>query len=48
VPVLIYELFNGFGLSAAQPVAAILIVFVLIFFGLLRWLVMPARGTEKN
>jgi molybdate/tungstate transport system permease protein len=46
VPVLIYELFNGFGLSAAQPVAAILIVFVLVFFGLLRWLVMPASGFD--
>jgi len=44
VPVLIYELFMGFGLSAALPVAALLILVVLVVFGLLRWLVLPDSG----
>jgi molybdate/tungstate transport system permease protein len=44
VPVLIYELFQGFGLSAALPVAALLILVVLLVFGLLRWLVLPERA----
>ena len=43
VPVLIYELFQGFGLSVALPVAALLILVVLLVFGLLRWLVLPER-----
>lgn len=36
VPVLVYERFTGFGLSAAQPIAAILIIIVLIVFAILR------------
>jgi molybdate/tungstate transport system permease protein len=43
VPVLIYELFQGYGLSAALPVAALLILAVLLVFGLLRWLMLPER-----
>ena len=43
VPVLIYERFEGFGLSAAQPVAVILIVTVLVVFSILRWLLHPKR-----
>jgi molybdate/tungstate transport system permease protein len=39
VPVLIYELFQGYGLSTALPVAALLIIIVLIVFSVLRWLV---------
>jgi molybdate/tungstate transport system permease protein len=38
IPVLIYERFTGFGLRAAQPVAVILIVTVLVVFSFLRWL----------
>lgn len=41
VPVLIYERFEGFGLSAALPVAVILILVVLVIFTLLRWLLLP-------
>jgi molybdate/tungstate transport system permease protein len=40
VPVLIYELFEGFGLSAALPVAALLILVVLGVFGFLRRVVL--------
>ncbi len=43
VPTLIFELFQGYGLSAALPVSALLILVVLVVFGLLRWLVMSAR-----
>ena len=43
VPVLIYERFEGFGLRAAQPVAVILIVTVLVVFSILRWLLHPKR-----
>ena len=43
VPVLIYERFEGFGLQAAQPVAVILIITVLIVFSILRWLLSPRR-----
>ena len=32
VPVLVYERFEGFGLAAAQPVAAILILAALVAF----------------
>jgi len=38
VPVLVYERFQGFGLSSAQPVAVILILAVLVVFVLLRTL----------
>lgn len=40
VPVLTYELFQGFGLSAALPVAALLILITLALFGVLRQVVM--------
>ena len=43
VPVLIYERFEGFGLQAAQPVAVILIITVLIVFSILRWLLSLRR-----
>jgi molybdate/tungstate transport system permease protein len=43
VPVLIYELFQGFGLSAAQPVAVLLIVVALAVFALLRFLLLPEK-----
>jgi len=46
VPVLIYELFQGFGLAAALPVAALLILIVLVVFGVLRWLVLPEHGEK--
>jgi molybdate/tungstate transport system permease protein len=36
VPVLVFERFQGFGLSAAQPVAALLIVVALLVFAFLR------------
>lgn len=39
IPVLVFERFQGYGLSAAQPVALILILSALLVFGLLRgWL----------
>jgi molybdate/tungstate transport system permease protein len=44
VPVLIFERFEGFGLSYALPVAVILILTVLLIFALLRWLLMPERA----
>jgi molybdate/tungstate transport system permease protein len=43
VPVLIYERFQGFGLSAALPVAVILIVVVLVVFSLLRLVFLPTK-----
>ncbi len=45
IPVLIYERFQGFGLSSATPVAALLLIVVLILFALLRWL---ARSMETK
>jgi molybdate/tungstate transport system permease protein len=41
VPVLVYERFEGFGLSAALPVAVLLIITVLVVFGLLRLALLP-------
>jgi molybdate/tungstate transport system permease protein len=41
VPVLVYERFEGFGLSAALPVAVLLILTVLVVFGLLRLVLLP-------
>jgi len=38
MPVLVYERFEGFGLAAAQPVAVVLILVVLVVFGVLRGL----------
>lgn len=46
VPVLVYERFKGFGLSAAQPVAALLIIISLIAVGLLNVALLP-RGNGK-
>lgn len=43
VPVLLYERFAGFGLSAALPVAALLILIVLGVFILLRLFLLPER-----
>lgn len=43
VPVLIYERFEGFGLSAALPVAALLILTALAVFTLLRLVLLPER-----
>lgn len=43
VPVLIYERFEGFGLSAALPVAAILIITAFVVFGALRLILLPER-----
>ncbi len=37
-PVLIYDRFEGFGLAAAQPVAAVVVIFALAIFAALRWL----------
>jgi molybdate/tungstate transport system permease protein len=43
VPVLVFERFEGFGLTAALPVAVILIVVALLAFSLLRLLLLPAK-----
>jgi molybdate/tungstate transport system permease protein len=45
VPVLVYERFNGFGLGAAQPVAALLILVALASFAFLRLSLLA--GKEK-
>lgn len=37
-PVLIYDRFEGYGLSAAQPIAAAVVIVALILFAALRWL----------
>ncbi|MGH7934213.1 MAG: ABC transporter permease subunit [Candidatus Binataceae bacterium] len=37
-PVLIYDRFEGFGLNAAQPVAASVVIIALVLFALLRYL----------
>ncbi len=41
VPVLVYERFNGFGLGAAQPIAALLIIVAISVFLFLRLLLLP-------
>jgi molybdate/tungstate transport system permease protein len=43
VPVLVYERFEGFGLAAAQPVAAILIIAALVAFVALNLLARTRR-----
>jgi molybdate/tungstate transport system permease protein len=48
VPVLVFERFEGFGLSAAQPVAAILILASLAIFALLRAFAMPRRDGARG
>jgi molybdate/tungstate transport system permease protein len=47
VPVLVYERFNGFGLGAAQPVAALLIVVSIAVFVLLRVALLPEKKLES-
>jgi len=37
-PVLIYDRFEGFGLQAAQPVAAAVVIVALAIFAGLRWI----------
>jgi molybdate/tungstate transport system permease protein len=37
-PVLIYDRFEGYGLDAAQPVAAVVVIVALVIFAMLRWL----------
>ena len=44
VPVLVYERFEGFGLSAALPVAAVLILIAFVVFFLLRLVLLPEKG----
>jgi ABC-type sulfate transport system permease component len=41
VPVLVYERFNGFGLGAAQPIAALLIIVAVAVFVFLRVSLLP-------
>ena len=43
VPVLVYERFEGFGLSVALPVAALLILTTFAIFTLLRLVLLPER-----
>lgn len=43
VPVLVYERYQGFGLTAAQPVALILILVALVVFILLRLALLPEK-----
>jgi len=43
VPVLVYERFEGFGLAAAQPVAAILIIVALLTLAILRLVLLPKQ-----
>ncbi|RPH62472.1 MAG: ABC transporter permease subunit [Chloroflexi bacterium] len=43
VPVLVFERFQGYGLSAAHPVAAVLIVVALLVFALLRLALLPEK-----
>ncbi len=47
VPVLVYERFNGFGLGAAQPVAALLIVVAIIVFVLVQLFLIPGRKSSS-
>ena len=43
-PVLVYERFQAFGLDAALPVAALLVLVALVVFMLLRLVLQPERG----
>ncbi len=45
IPVLIFERFQGFGLSAATPITVLMIILVLILFAILRFL---ARSIAEN
>jgi len=44
VPVLIFERFEGFGLTAALPVAAVLILVSFAVFFVLRLVLLPQKG----
>ncbi|PKO11894.1 MAG: molybdenum ABC transporter permease [Chloroflexi bacterium HGW-Chloroflexi-10] len=46
VPVLVYERFESFGLSAALPVALFLLIIALVVFGLLNFVILP--GDKKQ
>jgi molybdate/tungstate transport system permease protein len=46
VPVLVYERFEGFGLSAAQPIAALLIVVAFAVFIFLRLALLPHQDGQ--
>jgi molybdate/tungstate transport system permease protein len=43
-PVLIYDRFEGFGLRAAQPIAAAVVIIALVLFALLRYLNVRETG----
>jgi molybdate/tungstate transport system permease protein len=43
LPVLVFERFEGFGLSAAQPIAVFLIITVFVLFTILRWALLRKR-----
>lgn len=43
IPVVVYERFQGFGLAAAQPVAALLILVALVAFAAFGWLSRSSR-----
>lgn len=44
ITVLIFERFEGYGLSQALPVTVILLLVALVTFALLRWLILPDRS----
>jgi molybdate/tungstate transport system permease protein len=48
VPVLVYERFEGFGLSAALPVAVLLILTALVAFSLLRLALLAEHGDDQS
>ncbi|MBN2559714.1 MAG: ABC transporter permease [Phycisphaerae bacterium] len=48
IPVLIYERFAGFGLSAARPVAVILILTAVVVFGVLRAVMPPQQQQPRD
>jgi molybdate/tungstate transport system permease protein len=47
IPVLIYERFEGFGLSVALPVAALLILVALVVFIFLRLVLLPEKDGQR-
>jgi molybdate/tungstate transport system permease protein len=47
IPVLIYERFEGFGLSVALPVAALLILVALVVFIFLRLVLLPEKDGRR-
>jgi molybdate/tungstate transport system permease protein len=46
VPVLVYERFGGFGLNAALPAAAWLVLTTLVVFLVLQFALLPSRDDE--